>query len=260
MNSYQSNITPIVSVIMPSYNVYRFVEASIRSVLNQTFKNLELLVVDDGSTDSTSAIIEWLANSDPRISFEKSNINQGVAIARNRAIAKARGRYLAFLDADDLWEPTKLERQIEFMETNDVSFSFTGYKVISPEGQKLDYISKMPPLMGYKDLLKNTAIACSTVIIDRQKIRDVSFPDMKTRQDFALWLTLLRAGYYAFGMSEVLGSYRIAPNSLSRNKRKAASQVWRVYRETERLPLHRAIWYFSNYAIRGLAKHLRARG
>jgi teichuronic acid biosynthesis glycosyltransferase TuaG len=114
--------------------------------------------------------------------------------------------------------------------------------------------------MSYTDYLRNTAIGCSTVMLDRERVGDVRFPDIRTRQDFALWLSLLRAGHTAYGLDEILTSYRINPNSISRNKRKAAMQVWHVLRMHEQLPFLKAAWYFSNYAVRGLAKHLRAKG
>ena len=250
---------PTVSVVMPTYNAAPYVGAAISSVLGQTFGDLELIVVDDASTDGTQSIIEGLAAQDARIVFERSQVNQGAAVRRNQALALANGRFVAFLDGDDVWMADKLERQLAFMRSMDSAFSFTGYKVISAEGDELDRIPSMPARLDYPGLMKNTAIGCSTVILDRSKVGEVRFPDMRSRQDFVLWLTILKAGHEAYGLSEMLAAYRIAPGSISRNKRKAALQVWQVYRDRERLSLPRAAWYFANYAVRGLAKYLRAR-
>jgi teichuronic acid biosynthesis glycosyltransferase TuaG len=250
---------PIISVVVPTYNAESFVSAAIQSVLDQTFKNLELVIIDDASADGTPGLVAGLASKDARIVFERFSVNQGSAAARNRAMALSHGRYVAFLDSDDLWEPNKLERQMAFMEAQGAGFCYTGYRVISREGEELDVISSIPSRLGYSDYLKNTVIGCSTVMLDRERVGDVRFPDIRTRQDFALWLSLLRAGHTAYGLDEILTSYRINPNSISRNKRKAAMQVWHVMRRNERLPLLKATWYFGNYAVRGLLKHLRAR-
>lgn len=249
---------PLVSVIVPTYNAAALTEAAVHSVLAQTFGDLEVIVVDDASPDGFGARLEALTAFDPRVRVCRLARNVGAAGARNHGLAHAVGRYVAFLDGDDLWEPEKLERQLAFMARHGAAFAFTGLRVISAEGAEVNCIGRVPARMSYTDLLKNTAIACSTVVLDRQALGEIRFPDMRSRQDSALWYSLLRGGGHAFGLSEVLTSYRITPNSISRRKGRAALQFWRVLREHERLPLVRAAWYFANYAVRGAIKHLRA--
>jgi teichuronic acid biosynthesis glycosyltransferase TuaG len=250
---------PTVSVIIPTYNAAPLTEAAVGSVLAQTFGDLEVIVVDDASPDGSGARLEGLMALDPRVRVYRQLRNSGPGPARNRALEAAQGRYLAFLDGDDLWEPEKLERQLSFMAQHGAVFSFTGYRVISSEGAELDCIDRIPPRIRYSDLLKNTVIGCSTVVLDRQGVGEVRFPDLRTSQDFALWLGILKVGHVAFGMSDLLTRYRITPRSNTRNKVLAALHVWNVMRHHEGLPLGRALWYFGNYAVRGLVKHLRAR-
>lgn len=251
--------TPTVSVIIPTFNSASFTESAVRSVLAQTYRDFEVIVVDDASTDGSGTKLESLATWDPRIRVCRLGRNVGAAGARNHGLRLANGRFVAFLDGDDLWDADKLDRQLAFMVEQGAAFSFTGLRVISAKGIELDRIERVPARMIYTDLLKNTAIACSTVVLDRQMLGEIRFPDMRTRQDSALWYSLLRGGGFAAGLSEVLASYRITPNSISRCKRRAALQFWRVLRDHERLPLLRAVWYFANYAVRGAAKHFRAK-
>lgn len=251
--------TPTVSVIIPTFNSAPLTEAAVRSVLAQTYRDLEVIVVDDASTDSSGPKLESLATLDPRVRVYRLEWNVGAAGARNHGLGLATGRFVAFLDGDDLWDADKLTRQLAFMAEQGAAFSFTGLRVISAKGVEVDRIERVPARMIYTDLLKNTAIACSTVVLDRQMLGEIRFPDMRTRQDSALWYSLLRGGGCAAGLSEVLASYRITPNSISRCKGRAALQFWRVLRDHERLPLLRAVWYFANYAVRATAKHFRAK-
>lgn len=246
----------LVSVITPTFNSTRFVEHTIQSVLAQTMPRWELVIVDDHSRDDTAALLRTLAAQDARIRVEILPTNQGPAAARNRAIELARGRYLAFLDSDDLWEPAKLERQLAFMQRCGCGFSFTGYHLIGEAGEILSKVARVPDQLTYEDYLRDTMIGCLTVMLDRQVIGEVRFPDLRTRQDTALWLQLLRLHGPARGLPEELARYRVVRHSISRNKWRAARQVWRVYREIEQLSLPKAGWCFVNYSWNALRRNL----
>jgi teichuronic acid biosynthesis glycosyltransferase TuaG len=249
---------PLVSVITPAYKAERYLPATIASVRAQTMQDWEMIIVDDNSPDGTRALLESAGRQDPRVRPECSTVNRGPGPTRNRALAQARGRYLAFLDADDLWDPVKLERQIGFMQEEQSAFSYCGYRVISAAGEPLGVVDEIPPRLGYADLLKNTIVGCLTVMLDRERVGPVEFPRLRTSQDLALWLAILKSGVTAHGLPEVLASYRIVGASNTRNKLGAARDVWSLYRDVERLPLVRRGWYFAHYAVHGLRKHLRS--
>ena len=244
----------LVSIITPSYNSSRFIEECIDSVLSQTHDNWELLIVDDCSSDNSCELIEKY--NDKRIALIELEKNVGAAEARNIAIRKAKGKYIAFLDADDLWMPTKLEKQIGFMLEKNIAFSFTSYESISEDGQQRYSIIKAYKKMTYYSYLKNTIIGCLTVIIDREKTGDFQMPNIRSSHDMALWLLLMKRGFDAFGLEENLGSYRVVSTSNTSNKLKAAFDVWEVYRKVERLGIFYSIWCFINYVFNAIKKRI----
>ena len=252
-------VVPTVSVIMPAYNVKDYLDESVRSVIDQTFQAWELVVVDDASSDETPHILQKFAGEDHRIVVDRLAQNSGVGHCRNRGLELAKGRFVAFLDSDDRWHPEKLSRQLTFMDQKRAEFSFTGYEVISATGAWLSLAPAVPQEMSYEELLGNSLIGCSTVILDRQKVGDVRFPPMRTRQDFALWCTLLRDGRKALGLADVLTQYRLSPSGISKNKLKGARQHWRVYREHLGLGLFKASRCFLSYAWNASRKHRRYR-
>ena len=186
----------LVSVIMPSFNTVKYIEKSIESVLNQTYKNLELIIVDDCSTDNTDEIIKPLL-SDKRIKYIKNEKNSGAAVSRNKAMAAAQGKWIAFLDSDDIWEKDKLEKQIDFMEKSGCAFSFTGYEFADANGKPLGTIVNVPKKINYKQALKNTTIFTSTVMFDMNKIskEDIYMPNVRRGQDTAYAECQKRSGY-----------------------------------------------------------------
>jgi teichuronic acid biosynthesis glycosyltransferase TuaG len=246
---------PLVSVITPAYNAASYIAETIESVIAQSHKDWELLVVDDGSSDGTAQIISEYAAKDQRVRLIQSPGNEGAGPARNRALAAARGRYIAFLDGDDIWLPQKLERQLRFMQTSGAYFTFTAYEMVSEAADKSLRTIRVPCTKSYRDLLANTNIGCLTVMLDTRRTGRVSMPAIPVRQPLVLWLRLLRTYGEAQGLDEVLARYRVRPGSISRNKRRAALGVWRVYREYERLPLLEAVWFFAHYALRGVARN-----
>jgi teichuronic acid biosynthesis glycosyltransferase TuaG len=247
----------LVSVVMPNFNGARFIGPAMRSALDQSHGELELIVVDDGSTDDSRDIIAQLERQDQRVRAFYETERQGPAVARNRAIAAARGRYVAFLDSDDLWEAQKLSTQVALHERAGCVLSYTGYRKIDETGRALGDPLPMPARVTYGDLLRTCPIYCSTAMYDTRKAGKVRMPDIFRRQDYALWLELLRGGGAAIGCKECLTRYRVHPTSLSANKIVAARYQWRVLRELEHQALGPAVYYFTTYALRGMVKFMR---
>ncbi len=244
-----------VSVIMPSYNSEQFLPATIDSVINQTFKAWELIIIDDGSTDNSNKIIEEYMQRSEKIKLISLESNCGPAIARNRGIQEAKGRYIAFLDSDDYWHLDKLSKQISFMQEHDIALSYTGYYRIKEEsGEIIDRIN-VPDKVNYSELLKQNIIGCLTVTYDTQELGKVYMPDILKRQDFALWLYILKKVPYAYGLDEPLAYYRVRKASVSSNKILASKYNWKLYREVENLPLYKAIYYFGWYTYRSFLKY-----
>jgi teichuronic acid biosynthesis glycosyltransferase TuaG len=251
-----ASATPRVSVITPAYNAERFIGHTLDSVLAQTFGDLEVLVVDDVSKDGTRGIVESYATRDARVRLIRHEQNGGPAEARNTALKAARGRYIAFLDSDDLWTEAKLKTQLAFMEEQDCAFTLTSYRRISEQGDVISGLIPVPSSLDYEAALRNTAIATSTVLLDRSMTGP--FEMMKTYyDDYTLWLRLLKQGIVARGVPEDLARYRIVKSSWSRNKLRSAWQVWRVYRRIERLSFLRASRCFIQYAWNAVVKYSR---
>ncbi|HHD2823132.1 TPA: glycosyltransferase family 2 protein [Clostridium perfringens] len=243
-----------VSVITASYNAENFIEDTIKSVLAQNYKELELIIVDDCSTDRTEEIINRYIALDSRIKFLKLEKNSGAAIARNKGLENATGQYIAFLDSDDLWDNNKLEKQIRFMKDKNIGFSFSAYRLMKENGDLINKEVYVPSEVNYKYLLKNTIIGCLTVIIDRNIIGDFRMPELRAGQDTATWLSILKKGYIAYGYNEVLASYRLVNGSISSNKIKALKRTWSIYRSVENLNVFISSYYFINYAKNAFLK------
>ncbi len=244
----------LVSVITPTYNSEKFIMETYSSLVSQTFQKWEWLVTDDCSTDNTYSILLKLSENDDRIKVFRNNFNSGAAHTRNVSILRAKGDFLAFLDSDDLWVPEKLEKQIFFMKDS-IDFSFTAYSVISEDGYAINKIvdSNIYGGFTYADMLKKKAtLGCSTVMLRKNAFCDISMPLIKTGQDYALWLKLLKQGGQAYIFNEVLTKYRIVSNSISRNKFKKAKRQWQIYREIENISLYLAIICFCHYAWRAV--------
>ncbi|MED2941887.1 glycosyltransferase [Bacillus swezeyi] len=247
---------PLISVITPSYNAEEFIGKTIQSVINQSFPDWEMIIADDCSTDGTRDILKRCEEEDERIHAIYLEKNQGAAAARNAALNKAKGRYVAFLDSDDIWKKEKLEKQLAFMKEHQHAFTFTAYEMISQNDEPLHKSVKAPERLTYDDVLKNTIIGCLTVMLDREQTGGIQMPNIRTRQDLATWLSVLKRGFKAYGLNEPLAEYRIVDTSISRNKWKAAQKTWYVYREIERLHLMKATWCFVHYAKNAVMKRL----
>ena len=243
----------LVSIVTPAYKAEKIIAETIRSVQGQSYQHWEMLVVEDGSPDGTADVVADFAAADPRVRLIRQ-ANAGPAMARQKALDHARGRYIAFLDSDDLWLSDKLERQLAFMAHERASFTYTGFRRIQADGCGLGHLVEVPAQMTYRQLLGNTAIATSTVLIDR--VVTGEFRMTKTYyDDFVLWLDLLKRGVRARGLQVDLMRYRVVDQSVSRNKAKSAKMVWRTYREIECLSPPVAAWYFVNYAFNAFCKY-----
>ncbi|MCC5795196.1 MAG: glycosyltransferase family 2 protein [Chromatiales bacterium] len=253
MSQVERRAGQLVSVIMPAHNAESTLDHAIRSVRAQTYEAWELLIVDDLSSDRTADIARDHAAIDPRVQLVRLEENRGPAGARNAALERAKGRFVAFLDADDYWLPAKLTLQVEFMSQNDIGFSYTMYRRIRAGDSGSGRLIELPSRLVYEDLLKNTAIACSTAMIDRQKAPPIVFPLIR-HEDYALWLRLLREGMVAYCLAEDLACYRESSNSVSGNKLRSALWVWRVYRQAEGLTVPKAAWCLTNYAWRAATR------
>ena len=247
---------PLVSVIMPCYNMERFIADTIQSVINQTFADWELLIVDDASIDGTVAVVKGFVEQDDRIHFLVNQGHVGIAPTRNSCIQQAKGRFLAFLDADDIWHFKKLEQQLQFMLDRHIGFSYTSYDLIDEDGKTLEKTIKTAGDLDYKAYLRNTIIGCSTVMVDTEMIGHVVVPDFRTSEDAATWLDVLKQGFKAYAIDESLTSYRIRKKSASSNKLKASADLWKVYRQNEKLPFFKAVFYFCCYAINAIKKRI----
>lgn len=247
--------TPIVSVIMPAYNAERYIEEAIRSVQAQTMEKWELVVVDDRSTDGTAGLIRNLADQDSRIRPIFSQINRGAAGSRNLALDMCQGQYVAFLDADDLWYPQKLEKQLEKAANTGADIIYCSYALFDGSGKKChaDFIVEEQTTL--ERMLVRSVMSCSTVLLRASVIRANRFPTNLYHEDYAFWLDLLRSGFTAVGVTEVLASYRVVNGSRSFNKLKSARNRWRVYRDYLKLPLIPSVKAMTGYAINGLKKY-----
>ncbi len=247
---------PLVSVIMPCYNMASFVSDSIKSVINQTYLHWELLIVDDASTDETVNIIESYAQTDSRIKFAIKKQNSGISDTRNQCIQMAQGQFLAFLDADDIWHPEKLEKQLNFMMAKNVGFTYSTYDWIDEDGKVMNKFINTIGNLDYETYLRNTIIGCSTVMVNKAITGDVVVPKYRTSEDTATWLDILKKGLLAYAIDEPLVSYRIRRKSASSNKIKASIDLWKVYRRHEKLPFFKAFFCFSCYAFNAIKKRL----
>lgn len=243
----------LVSIITPAYQAARFVIETIESVRAQTYGDWELIVVDDHSSDDTSEIVERASRIDTRIRLVRQPANLGPVEARDMALRHSTGQFVAFLDSDDIWLPEKLERQLAFMSSHKAAISFTCFRRISEDGSRVGRLIRVPSRLTYGQLLRNTAMATSTVIIDREATGP--FRMTKTAcDDFALWLEIVSRGFESYGLNEDLMRYRVVTSSFSRNKRKYALKVWKTYRDIG-LSLPHAAWCFANYAGRAWLKY-----
>lgn len=244
----------LVSVIMPAYNCEKFIEDSINSVLTQTYSKLELIVIDDGSQDNTEKIIKKLSKEDPRINFIKNEKNLGVSETRNKGISLASGDWIAFLDSDDIWEKTKIEKQMKYAEITRAEFIFTGVAYINENGEAYNGSFEVPMQVSYKQLLRQNVITCSSVLVKKHFFKDIQMEQDDMHEDFAVWLRILKTGIFAHGINSSLLIYRVSRNSKSGNKLKTIRMTYKVFRFIGLNPIP-SIYYMTNHLLRSFMKY-----
>ena len=249
---------PLVSIIMPSFNSERHIAAAIESVRSQTLTNWELLISDDCSTDLTCEIVSRVAEEDSRVRLFPLKENGGAAAARNNSLAHARGRYIAYLDSDDLWYPQKLECQVAFMIQCGAAFSCCSYEVVGEDGTPLGRTVHMLDKCDYMGFLTHNLLQTVGIMADTDRVNTelLVMPNLRRRQDAATWLQVLKAGHSCYGIPDVLCAYRRVEGSLSSDKVKAVQGVWRLYREVEQLSLPTSLYCFIRYAALAVWKRL----
>lgn len=235
----------LVSIITPTYNCGKFIAMTIDSVLCQTYTNWEMIIVDDCSTDNTKDIVEKYAESDSRIKYHVLEKNSGAAVARTQAMQLAKGKYMAFLDSDDIWKKEKLEKQLAYMKEKNVDFCCTAYEQIDEKGEKLGKVIRTVKKTSYNRLLLDCPVGNSTVMYNVEKMGKFSVPDIRKRNDDALWLQMLKKEKYIYGMSDVLMEYRVRENSISSNKLSLIKFHWKLYREIENLSVLRSVFHIA---------------
>lgn len=245
-------IDGLVSVITPMYNAENWIKETIRSVQAQSYNMWEMIIVDDCSTDRSMEIVKKLQTEDRRIKYYCNKINSGVAITRNNAIKYAKGRYLAFLDSDDVWRSDKLQKQIEKMKKEQKAFCYSACEVIDEHGNRIN-VRYVPESVNYQELLKGNIIPCLTVVLDRWIIKNVSMPKMP-HEDYATWLKIFQSGIQACGINEPLASYRVVSSSVSNNKFKAMRWTWYIYRQFLGLDFIKSCYCFCFYVWNAIKK------
>jgi teichuronic acid biosynthesis glycosyltransferase TuaG len=245
----------LVSIITPAHNASAWISETIESVIQQTYWDWEMIIADDCSTDSTREVIQAFIDRGYNIKLLPLKDPHGAARTRNAALHSARGRFIAFLDADDLWLPEKLETQVNFMQTNGYAFTYTAYEAFYDKIPDKRKTINVPPSITHRRYLRNTIIGCLTVMIDRSLTGHVEMPDIRSSHDMALWLQLLKH-QPAYGIQKVLARYRILPDSNTSRKWKAATDVWTVYRRIEKLGFCSAIFNFAGYLFNAVWKRI----
>ena len=244
----------LISVVMPNYNGHRFVEQAINSVLNQTYQNFELIVVDDCSNDDSLSLIEHKAQSDNRIRVIALEHNVGVANARNVGIKEAKGEYIALLDNDDLWTEDKLERQLALAQKG-ADIVYCSYDFIDEQNNSIKKPFVVPQQTNFNKMLASSVISCSTSFIKTKLMQAHPFNPGFYHEDYVLWMELLRVCPTAFGDQKVLMHYRQVNGSRSNKKGNAAKERWNTYRKALKLNVVTSAWAFVRYALNGVMKY-----
>src|SRR5699024_2666155 len=239
-----------VSIIMPAYNAEKYISESIDYVKNQLFTNWELIIIDDYSKDKTLDVIRSF--DDSRIKIIELEKNSGAAYARNRGIEVAQGEFIAFLDSDDLWTEEKLKQQISFMKSNDYAFTCTEYTEMNQDSKIIDIV-KVQDKLDYGGVLKYCP-GNSTIVYNAKKLGKFYAPLIKRRNDFALWLQIIKKVKYIYGLHESHTIYRVRDNSLSSNKIKLLKYQWKVLRDLEKLPILYSMYLLMHKVFQVLLK------
>lgn len=251
---------PKVSIVMPAYNAAKTIAESINSVLAQSFTDWELIIVDDCSTDETAKILNKYVQQEVRIIFVKNNQNLGVAESRNRAIAMAKGQWVAFLDSDDLWRSDKLEKQVVLMQSNSgIDMTYTASGFIDVNGNSYDYVMSVPKNVTYNSLLHGNVMSCSSVMIKSDLMKHLPMPQGNLHEDYYCWLTLLKAGRKSVGINEQLLIYRLGVNTRSSSRIKAVKMSYNTYRAIG-ISCMKSLYLVMQYVLYSVKKRKKIKG
>lgn len=249
-----------VSIIIPVYHLEKYIKQTMQCVMDQTFTDWELILVEDNSDDRSGELIEEFIKEhgiEDKARLIRQRDEFGAAAARNRGVRESKGRYIAYLDGDDVWAKEKLEKQLAFMKENDAAFSFTGYEFANADAVGTGKVVRVKKEFTYKQALKNTTIFTSTVMFDTEKIprEKLMMPRIKS-EDTALWWTILREGVTAYGLDENLVLYRRPKKSLSSNKLEALRRIWNLYRKNEHFNVFKSAYYFVFWAFTAVGRRI----
>ncbi len=245
-----------VSIITPVYNAEKYLPQYFDSIFNQTYNDIEIVLVNDCSSDNSEKIIKDRMKNHKNIIYYCQDKNRGAGAARNKALEIATGQYVAFLDSDDVWYPEKITKQIELMNEKNTPFSYTAIEMIDENGKQIKGKRNLKTICDYNYLLHNTIIATSSAVINREILGDFRMPLRRGGQDYATWLMLLRNGTIAYGINEALVKYRVSSNSLSSNKFKSIKQVWEIQTQDEKIGKVRASYNIIHFVFHALIKYL----
>ena len=235
----------LVSIVMPAYNCGAYIKETIDSVIAQTYPYWELFIVDYCYSANTRELVLQLSKSEPRIRYFSLKNRSGVVAARTKATQEARGKYIAFLDSDDLWHKEKLQSQITFMQENGYAFTCTSYEKINEEGESLGKVIKSVPKADYNRVLLDCPVGNSTVVYDCEKLGKCFGPNIKRRNDYALWLRILHREPYIYGLQKTLMKYRVRKGSISSKKLPLIRYHWILYRDIEKLGILRSLFHIA---------------
>ena len=245
----------LVSIITPAYNCKNTIQETYDSIRSQTYPFWEWIIVEDCSSDDSFECIKEMIKGDNRVILLRTNKNSGAAVARNKGIEVARGRYLAFLDADDFWNQKKLENQLSFMNKNAYAFTYTNYNLIFEDGRTKTFCPKRDRV-AYQDLLRGCDIGCLTVIIDCNILGKVFVPvDCEKREDYGMWLDITKRNFVAHKLNEVLATYRVYGNSVSSKKIRMLKYLYRVFRKHENFGVLKSLFFLMIYSLNRITKY-----
>lgn len=248
-----------ISIVVPVYNAGKYIEETMDSVIAQTYTDWELLLVLNGCSDDSEEVVTHYqeVHPDKRIRVIAEKDNKGAAMARNRGVNEAVGRYIAYVDADDLWMPYKLEHLLQFLKEKDAAFVFSGYEFADENAKGTGKVVSVPEQIDYRAALKNTTIFTSTVMFDTDKLpkEKIQMPNIKS-EDTALWWSVLREGHIAYGLDENLVLYRRPKKSLSSNKLEAIRRIWNLYRKAEKLSIPYSVYNFCYWAVTAVLRRV----
>lgn len=233
----------LVSIIVPNYNSEQYIAECLNSIISQTYTEWEIVIVDDCSNDDSPNIARSYVEQDERIKLIALNNNAGSAVARNTGIEASSGRFIAFLDSDDVWLPDKLAKQIEFMRSNKHPFTHTYYQKMTETGELTEKYVKPPHDLTHSELLKSNQIGCLTVMYDTAQVGKVYMPLIRKRQDYGTWLNITKQGIVAKCLPEVLARYRVRSGSISSNKLEMVKCHWDLFRNVENFSIPKAAYY-----------------